>query len=236
MPSTRNPFTRSIKDEKLDQLYIKALKILLQGCPERLVMLDEARINASRRKRAWGKGYINAGSMQWTLMASADINGFLPSSCHILTRDDIEEGETGLMADYFVYWVREYVCPFLGNHEMAEPRSVVLIDISSKHMTQEVEDVITSTGAVVLYLPPCSPHMNPVEKYISSYKTYLQQNNNRMKNDWMEVHYEALQTVHRDTGIKFFRQCKIPGSRKMLIGDEYKQFYMQLIWDRKNVF
>ena len=68
-------------------------------------------------------------------MAAADIRGFIVSACHTVLRDQIsEEGAAGTVdGDYFLYWIKEYLCPVLGNFEMGEPRSVVLMDNTSAH-------------------------------------------------------------------------------------------------------
>ena len=42
----------------------------------------------------------------------------------------------------------------------------------------------------------------------------------------MKVHYEALLTVDRDNGIKYFQRCFIPGSRTMFTESEYNEFKM----------
>ena len=36
-----------------------------------------------------------------------------------------------------------------------------------------------------------------------------------MTENWQKVHWEALATVNRDMGIRYFRRCGIPGSIKM---------------------
>ena len=48
-----------------------------------------------------------------------------------------------------------------------------------------------------------------------------------MHDDWHNVHIEALQTVDRDVGIKYFRRCGIPGARMMFTEDETIQFITQ---------
>ena len=47
----------------------------------------------------------------------------------------------------------------LGNYENGEPRSVVLMDNASTHMSDEVELAIRSTGAILIYSAPLSPHL-----------------------------------------------------------------------------
>ena len=65
--------------------------------------------------------------------------------------------------DYFLYWVKEYLCPVLGNYDLGEPRLVVLLDNASTHMAEEVEEAIHAVGAIIIYGAPYCPHLNPIE-------------------------------------------------------------------------
>ena len=218
--------------------FLQALAVLLQECPERLITIDETHKdrNASRRRRGWAlknSGGVNAAEwfrnvVRYTLIAAADINGFIPSACHTVLREELsDEGAAGTVdSEYFLYWVKEYLCPVLGNFEFGEPRSVVFMDNASTHMSQDVEDAIRATGAVLIYGAPFSPHLNPIENYFSMYKAYLKRNEARMLHYWHDVHMEALLQVDRDNGIKYFRRCGIPGSELMLTTDEFDELYI----------
>ena len=163
------------------------------------------------------------------MIAAADINGFIVSACHTVLRDQIsEEGAAGTVdSEYFLYWVKTYLCPILGRYELGEPRSVVFLDNATTHMAEEVEEAINEVGAIVIYGAPYSPHLNPIENYFSLYKAYLKRNSSRMNDDWQTVHFEALMTVDRDIGIKYFRRCNIPGSLSMFTENEYRQMQEQ---------
>ena len=165
------------------------------------------------------------------MLGAADINGFIVKSCHTVLRDTTSsEGGAGTVdAGYYLYWVKNYLCPCLGNFELGEPCSVVFMDNMSTHMTEEVEAAIKATGATLIYGAPYSPHLSPIENYFSLYKAYLKRNATRMFDNWMEVYFEALLTVNRDNGIKYFRRCGIPGSDKMYTEDEYKKLQYQYL-------
>ena len=129
-------------------------------------------------------------------------------------RDEIsEEGAAGTVdGDYFLYWVKEYLIPTLGNYQRGEPRSVVMMDNASTHMSDEIQTVIEDAGAVLIYGAPFSPHLNPIELYFSVYKKYIKRNGERMKDNWRAVHLEALNEVDGDTAANFFRKSEIPGA------------------------
>lgn len=127
-----------------------------------------------------------------------------------MTRDEIsDKGVAGTVdGDYFLYWIKEYLVPVLGRYQFGEPRSVVIMHNASTHMSIEVENAIREAGAVLIYLPPYLPELNPIENYFAIYKGYLKRNQERMINDWRQVHMEALQQVDREMGIKYFSRWK----------------------------
>ena len=166
--------------------YLQALELMLQSCPERFITIDETHKdrNAARRRRGWGKRGNPDGVVinewfesvtRYTLIAAADINGFIPAACETVIRDEIsDEGAAGTVdSDYFVYWVEHFLCPVLGNYQMGEPRSVVMMDNASTHYSDRVEELIQDAGAALIYGPPFLPHINPIELYFGKYKACI---------------------------------------------------------------
>ena len=49
----------------------------------------------------------------------------------------------------------------------------MLLDNATIHHSDEIENLITAIGATLIYSAPYSPHLNPIENYISIYKAYL---------------------------------------------------------------
>ena len=71
------------------------------------------------------------------MMGAADVNGFIPGACHTVERYVLcEEGAAGMVdAEYVLYWVRNYLVPYLGNYHFGEPCSVVFLDNASSVLT-----------------------------------------------------------------------------------------------------
>jgi transposase len=67
----------------------------------------------------------------------------------------------------FVTFVREGLVPLL------RPGQVVLMDNLAPHKSPMAQELIESTGARLLRLPPYSPDLNPIELAISKIKTVL---------------------------------------------------------------
>lgn len=73
----------------------------------------------------------------------------------------------GTTKEKFLQYVREALVPTL------RPGEIVIMDNLSAHHTPEVLRLIGQAGAHVLYLPPYSPDLNPIEKLWSKIKAYL---------------------------------------------------------------
>ena len=217
------------------------LELTICDRPDLLVMVDETHQdrNAARRRRGYGKR--NGGGIKlkrwfksvarYTLIAVADINGFIDFGCKTYLREDTSsEGAAGTVTqEMFGEWVEEHLCPILGDYSKGQPRSVVMLDNASTHMSEKVRQLIESKGAVLLYTAPFLPDLNPIENFFSVYKRYLKKHNDDMIRDWESVHYEALKSVNRDMGIKYFRRCGIPGSRNLLTSEERNEINNGLI-------
>jgi transposase len=223
------------RSELIREEFKIALQILLHNGPDMLLLVDETHKdrNAARRRRGWGKR--NSGGVvlnQWfrmtaryTLIAAADINGFIEPCCETVDRNEISaEGAAGTVdREYFTNWVKEKLCPVLGNYERGEPRSVGVLDNASTHMSDEVINSIQATGAYIIYSPPFSPDLNPIENYFGIYKAKLKRLNLDFDGDWEWAHFTAMSEINRKHGIKFFRRCGIPGSDLILTVKETKE-------------
>jgi transposase len=73
----------------------------------------------------------------------------------------------------FLAYVKEILCPEL------KPGDCVIADNLSSHKVVGVREAIESAGATIVYLPPCSPDFNPIEKLFAKLKTCLRKNGNR---------------------------------------------------------
>ena len=58
----------------------------------------------------------------------------------------------------FTQWVEEELCPTLG------PGDIVVMDNLSSHKKPAVRTAIRARGARLLFLPPYSPDLNPIEQ------------------------------------------------------------------------
>jgi transposase len=64
----------------------------------------------------------------------------------------------------FTQWVEEELCPTLG------PGDIVVLDNLSSHKKPAVRTAIRARGARLLFLPPYSPDLNPIEQVFAKLK------------------------------------------------------------------
>lgn len=67
----------------------------------------------------------------------------------------------------FLAYVETQLCPAL------KPGDIVICDNLSSHKVAGVRDMIKDKGAEILYLPPYSPDLNPIEQVFSKIKALL---------------------------------------------------------------
>jgi transposase len=67
----------------------------------------------------------------------------------------------------FIQWVEEQLCPTLG------PGDIVVLDNLSSHKKPAVRAAIPARGARLLFLPPYSPDLNPIEQVFAKLKHLL---------------------------------------------------------------
>jgi transposase len=100
--------------------------------------------------------------------------------------------------EMFLAWVEQFLCPTL------RPGDIAILDNLSSHKVKGVKEAIAAGGASVLYLPPYSPDLNPIEKLFSKLKTLLRKAAKRSVDElWKEIG-ELLNTVSKSECANYF--------------------------------
>jgi transposase len=73
----------------------------------------------------------------------------------------------------FLAYVEQFLVPTLA------PGDIVIMDNLGSHKGQAVRQAIRSCGARILFLPPYSPDLNPIEQVFAKLKTLLRKANER---------------------------------------------------------
>jgi transposase len=126
-----------------------------------------------------------------TLLTSLHARGMGPSMA--------VEGPT--TAPVFETYVKRLLAPAL------RPGQVVVMDNLGAHRPKRVRELIERRGCELLYLPPYSPDLNPIEEAFSKVKHILRKIRARTKEALIEAMGRALEAVSaRDAG-GFFVHC-----------------------------
>jgi len=101
--------------------------------------------------------------------------------------------------DIFLAYVEPLLCPAL------KPGDVVVMDNLSAHKAPAVRESIEKTGAEVLYLPPYSPDLNPIEKAWAKLKQLLRAVKARSKDALDQAITNALPSITPGNAQAWFR-------------------------------
>jgi transposase len=112
----------------------------------------------------------------------------------------IEEPTDG---DIFLAYVEHVLCPAL------QPGDVVIMDNLSAHKVAGVRELIHAAGADLLYLPPYSPDLNPIEKAWAKLKQLLRALKARTAEALEQAVAQALPSITPDNAHAWFRHCGI---------------------------
>ena len=66
-----------------------------------------------------------------------------------------------MTGEVFRAYIENFLCPTL------QPGDIVIADNLRSHKVSGIQSAIEAVGATILYLPPYSPDLNPIEKYFS---------------------------------------------------------------------
>jgi transposase len=102
-------------------------------------------------------------------------------------------------ADIFLAYLEQVLCPAL------KPGDVVVMDNLSAHKVDQVRQQIEAAGAELLYLPPYSPDLNPIEKAWAKLKQMLRTAMARTKEALQQAITELLPLITKENAEAWFR-------------------------------
>jgi transposase len=83
----------------------------------------------------------------------------------------------------------EQLLPYCGR--WPEPKSVLVMDNASFHRTERLEQMCYEAGVKLIYLPPYSPDLNPIEEFFAELKAFIKKNWHAFK-DTPEQGFDAF--------------------------------------------
>jgi transposase len=136
-----------------------------QIAPERLIYLDESGVSTQKTRRygrvlgsARLREAVPAGNWKTlTVLGALSTEGIVAA----MTVEAATDREV------FLTYLDEVLCPKL------KPGDVVVMDNLSTHLVEGVRQRIEAEQAELIYLPPYSPDLNPIEKAWSKLKQLM---------------------------------------------------------------
>jgi transposase len=130
-----------------------------------LVFLDESGINTGM-SRLYGRGLSDERVVDYTPDVRFERTSILSS---IRANGDMVPliFEGALNGELFKEYIAKCLAPTLRKGD------IVIMDNLTSHKVKGVLDPILAVGAIVVYLPPYSPDLNPIEMMWSKIKAYL---------------------------------------------------------------
>ena len=104
----------------------------------------------------------------------------------------------------FLEYVKQVLAPTLLTGD------VVIMDNLGAHKVKGVGEAIAARGARVIYLPPYSPDLNPIEKCWSKIKIYLRAAKARTRQALEEALKQVLLSVTESDARGWFASCGYP--------------------------
>lgn len=109
--------------------------------------------------------------------------------------------EGAMTGDAFAAWVEQSLAPTLKRAEC------VILDNVAPHKDERIERLVHRTGAKLLYLPPYSPDLNPIENAYSKLKTLLRKAVSKRFETLCAALAEALDRFSPSECQNYIRHC-----------------------------
>ena len=133
---------------------------------EHLVFLDESGVNLNMTRR-YGRA-VGKNRIYDYVPLKTPKNTTLLSSIRLENASMVHKELTGAVnGETFLEYIRNALAPTL------KVGDIVIMDNLSVHKVAGVRQAIEEKGASVLYLPPYSPDLNPIEMLWSKIKAFL---------------------------------------------------------------
>jgi transposase len=167
--------------------------------PEHLVFIDEtwATTTMARRYGRAPKGRRLVGAVPHGHWKTSTFVAAL--RCEAITAPCVIDG--AMNGETFLAYVEQFVAPEL------RPGDIVIMDNLPSHKVAGVRKAIETAGAILLYLPPYSPDLNPIELAFSKLKALLRKAAARtVEGLWAQLGH-ALQAFNPQECRNFFRHA-----------------------------
>jgi transposase len=126
-----------------------------------------------------------------TLLGALTVQGVLAS----MTVESPTDG------DVFRAFLEQALCPRLQSGQ------VVILDNLGAHKVAGVRELVEARGARLVYLPPYSPDLNPIEQAWSKIKQQLRSAKARVLEVLEQAAGEAISLITPENAVAWFHHC-----------------------------
>jgi len=194
--------------QRNDVLRTRFLCKICQYSTEQLVFVDESASNERTAERRYGWSIrgdpcrvkrSNKRSKRWSVLPAITVDGYIACSIY----------QDSFTKQRFNTFIRQDLLPLMNVYPAR--RSVLVMDNHSIHRSDELTEMCEDAGVHILYLPPYSPDLNPIEQSFAQLKAWMRRNQ-RMA-DLLGRDFEAFirmaiaRTIGREGAWGHFRRC-----------------------------
>lgn len=139
---------------------------------EMFVFVDETGSNLKSMLRQYGYALCGERAVSKKLVVRGQrINSIAAICTEGVLAVDIRTSSVN--GENFYDFVRGDLLPEMLPFDGSNPRSILILDNCSIHHVEELIDLLNYSGILLLFLPPYSPDLNPIELTFSYIKQYL---------------------------------------------------------------
>ena len=172
--------------------------------PSRFIFIDESQKDPFTLYRDHGRGPIGErverqveftrATRGYSVLAFMTLDGIIG---HTITH------ASGVTAEKFTYDITHVLLPLLRSD------SIVIMDNASIHHSAAIKNLIEThcQGCQVVYLPPYSFDLNPIEQALSKLKAYLQRNREESRSNPRMSIRNGLSEISSADAAGWFQNC-----------------------------
>lgn len=124
----------------------------------------------------------------------------------ILTLDGMKSKyiySENLTAPLFISYLNDYVLPILDSNQ------TIIMDNHPVHHAKSVQKYINDNNIKVLFTPPYSPDLNPIEEAFSKIKQYIKKLKPRIPEHLIIVINDAINTITKNDSLGYFNHAEL---------------------------
>ena len=126
-----------------------------------------------------------------SIIAAISTDGVIAQATHL----------GGIGSDKFCLFIENKLVPVL------RPGHIVCMDNLRAHKSKRVKELIEATGAQIIYLPPYSPDLNPIEAAWAKVKKLIRKYAPKTVQQLRRAIYRALDKLTASDAQGYYRYC-----------------------------